>query len=199
MAEPSPRYGHCSAIVDEKFYVWGGRAKGFLKGKSKLASSVHSFDPFLEFWAENKCSGVSPPGLYLGARASAGHHLYVYGGSDRSHYQSSLHQLDVRSWTWKQLSSAGPMRKVGCGMVLCDSKLVLFGGSGIPSGPTQQGAEFIRSSKFADGRGWTNELHSFDLKEGTFSYYYFYCSWGRCVVSYIPHSIVGYLYLLVAS
>ena len=107
-----------------------------------------------------------PLGSIYGACASAGHHVYLYGGSDQSRFQSSLHQLDTRSWTWKQLSSSGPMRKVTCGMVPHDSKLVLFGGYGIPSGPTQPGAEFIKDSKFTGGTGWTNEVHTFDLKEG---------------------------------
>ena len=92
--------------------------------------------------------------------------MYLYGGTDRSHRQSSLHQLDTRSWTWKQLSSAGPMGKVMCGMVANESKLVLFGGYGIPSGPTKPGAEFIKHSRFTDGVGWTNEVHTFNLKEG---------------------------------
>ena len=127
-----------------------------------------SFDPLLEFWDVNKTSGVPPTWLHLGACASAGHHVYLYGGTDGPRPQSSLHQLDTRSWTWKQLSSSGPMR-MGvhvCGMVAHDSKLVLFGGYGFPSGPTQPGAEFIKDSRYTDGRGWTNEIHTFDLKEG---------------------------------
>ena len=92
--------------------------------------------------------------------------MYLYGGTDGSCYHSSLHQLDTRSWTWKRLLSAGPMRKRGCGLVAHDSKLVLFGGFGIPSGPTQPGAEFTRSNTFTDGSGRTNEVHTFDLKEG---------------------------------
>ena len=163
--EPSPRWGHYSALV-KKIYVWGGHTKDFHRGKSELASSVHSFDPVLESWAENNCGGVPPPGLYRGACTSASHHVYLYGGSDGSRFQSSLHQLDTRSWTWKQLSSAGPMRKYGCGMVTYDSKLVLFGGYGYSSGPTQPGGEFVKDSRFTDGRGWTNELHTYDLKEG---------------------------------
>ena len=161
--EPSPRRCHYSALVEEKFCVWGGSTKDFLQEKSELTSSIHSFDPFLEFWDKNKLSGVPPPGIYYGTCASAGHHVYLYGGTDGSCHQSSLHQLDTRSWTWKQLSSAGPMRKSGCGMVAHNSKLVLFGGFGIPSGPTQPGAEFIKAT---GNRGWTNEVHTFDLKEG---------------------------------
>ena len=146
--------------------MWGGRTKDFLQEKSELTSSVHSFDPFLEFWVKNKFGGVPPPGLCNGACTSAGHHVYQYGGSDRSRFQSSLHQLDTRSCTWKQLSSAGPMRKRACGMIAHDSKLVLFGGYGFPSGPIQPGAEFIKNRNITDGRGWTNEVHTFDLKEG---------------------------------
>ena len=51
-------------------------------------------------------------------------------------------------------------------MIAFDKKLLLFGGYGILSGPTQPYATFIKDRKFTDGRGWTNELHLFDLKEG---------------------------------
>ena len=164
--EPSPTWCHYSALVEEKFCVWGGSTKDFRKERSEWASSVHCFHPYLELWDVDKCGGVPPPGLYTGACAPAGHLIYLYGGSDGSRYQNSLHQLDTRSWTWKELSRSGPTSKVGCGLVACDSKLVLFGGYGYPSGPTQPGAEFIKDSKFPDGRGWTNEVHTFNLKEG---------------------------------
>jgi hypothetical protein len=49
-------------------------------------------------------------------------------------------------------------------MVVYGSKLVLIGGYGYPSGHT--GAQFIKDGIFTDGAGWTNELHSFNLKEG---------------------------------
>jgi hypothetical protein len=58
------------------------------------------------------------------------------------------------------------MRKIGCGLISYDGKLVLFGGYGYPSGPTPSGADFIRDRMSTDGRGYTNELHIFDLKEG---------------------------------
>ena len=51
-------------------------------------------------------------------------------------------------------------------MIAFDKKLLLFGGYGYPSRSTQPGARFIKDSNFSDGRGWTNELHLFDLKEG---------------------------------
>lgn len=66
--------------------------------------------------------------------------------------------------------SCSPTKKFGCKMVVTnDNRLVLFGGYGIPSGPTQPGAEFILNT---NGNGWTNELHSFDLWEGEGMYVY---------------------------
>jgi N-acetylneuraminic acid mutarotase len=163
-AEPSPRWGHYSTRIGEKVYTCGGRTRDYLQSKGEIASSVHSFDQLLEFWAEERCSGVHPPGLYDGACASVGHHLYVYGGGDESNYHGSLYQLDVESLTWKCLSRAGPMKKDGCRMVTYDGNLVLFGGyGGPPSSLTQPGTEFIKGK---DNSWWTNELHTFNLKKG---------------------------------
>ena len=161
--EPPPRFGHFSAPVECHLCVSGGRTKDSSKEKGEL---VHTFNQLSESWSSKQCQGPSPPDrLYAGASAYAGHHLYLYGGSDGSRYQNSLHQLDTRSWTWSHLSSAGPMRKDGCGMVTYDETLLCFGGYGEASDTTQPGAEFIKSSRHTH-RGWTNEFHAYDLKEG---------------------------------
>ena len=65
--------------------------------------------------------------------------------------------------------SDGPMRKMGSGMIAYAGKLVLFGGYGISSVHSQQGALFIpdsTDSRFSDGVGWTSEFHVFNLEEG---------------------------------
>lgn len=162
--EPCPCWGYFSASVEGKFCVWGGVTKDF--PEENLTSSVQCFDPVLESWVHVGCSGPPPPGFYRGACTSSGRRLYLYGGVNGLRYQSSLHQLDTKSWTWKQLST-GPTRKGRCGMVAYSDKLVLFGGYGVPSGPTQQGAEFIEDSNYPS-RGWTNEQHIFHLKDGEY-------------------------------
>ena len=59
------------------------------------------------------------------------------------------------------------MRKGGCGMVsFLQDKLAVFGGYGIPTGPTQPGAMFTKDTEFATGSGWSNELHVFSITEG---------------------------------
>ena len=168
IAEPSPRFGHFSAPVEGHLCVWGGSTKDSTKEKGEL---VYTFDQHSESWSSKQCQGPSPPdGLYAGASAYAGHHLNLYGGHNGSCCQNSLHQLDTRSWTWSHLSTAGSMRKTGCRMVTYDEILLCFGGYGFPSDTTQPGAEFTKDSWFTDGGGWTNEIHTYDLRTGESSY-----------------------------
>ena len=169
--EPSPRWGHYAAPVGGRCLLWGGRVPDFsVSGREKLASTVEIFDPYLEVWEQQATSGVSPPGLYLGGCASLLGQLYSFGGMDASYY-NSLHTLDPTSLEWKELrvlnQADGPMRKVGCGMVSYNGdRLALFGGYGIPTGPTPPGATFTKDTKYTGGWGWSNELHIFNVNEG---------------------------------
>ena len=131
-----------------------------------MTSTVHQFNQKSETWTINSCNGPSPPCCYNGGSTSAGHHIYMYGGNDESRDLNSLLQLDTQSWTWSELTKSCPMRKAGCGMIVFERKLLVFGGYGDPSAPTQPGAKFIKDSNYSDGIGWNNELHLFDLKEG---------------------------------
>ena len=148
-SEPSPRNAHVSALVDGKVYVWGGYAR-----PAEDAATINCFQPLWESWSQSDCIGPTPSGLRYAACASAGHHLYVYGGCDKEgRYYSSLHQLDLRTNTWRMISSGraqgGPKRKVSCGLTVYDSSsnLLLIGGQ--------------------DEHGFTtDEIHTFDLKEG---------------------------------
>ena len=199
-SEPYPRYGHLSAAVEGKFCVWGGCTNNFREERDRLISSFHSFDPLKESWTSKSCSGLRSGhhGIYDCASASAGHFIYMYGGSDGVKWHSSLYRLDTRSGKWKELSGTGPMEKVDCSIVATSEKLVLFGGYGISSGPSQPGAKFVRS-KNSLGRGWTNELHVFDLKEGIITSCLFVCFvllllWG--LYSLNSRSIMSYVMLL---
>ena len=171
--EPFPRYGHGAAAVGGRCYLWGGCVQDFSEsGRRKLASTVEIFDPCLETWEKHHTTGVPPPGLYAEACTSLLDSLYWFGGYDgNSDYHNSLHRLDPTTLEWRQLpplnEADGPMRKIGCGMVsFLQDQLAVFGGYGIPAGPTQPGAMFTKDTlNYIDWWGWSNELHVFDITE----------------------------------
>ena len=146
--------------------MWGGLTEDFSTSKEKKIVSIESFDPYLETWTRKTTKGDPPPWLYSGACTSSGYNIYMYGGYDGQSYYGSLYEFNTRTSSWRELaphSADSPMKKVYCGMVVWGEKCVLFGGCGIPSGPTQSGADFVRHTA---GYGWTNEMHTFDLKKG---------------------------------
>jgi len=173
--EPSPRFGHGAALVRERCYLRGGCVPE--SGRRKLASTVEVFDPYLETWEEHPTTGVPPPGLHNGACTSLLDSLYWFGGWDGRFYCNSLHRLDTTTLKWRELQPLnqvdGPMRKGGCGMVsIFQDKLAMFGGHGIPTSATQPGAMFTKDTRYTDGRGWSNELHVFNITEGMWALYY---------------------------
>ena len=177
--EPSPRFDHGTAAVRGRCYLWGGWfAQDFSEsGRRKLTSTAEIFDPYLETWEEHPTTGVPPPGLYNGACTSLLDSLYWFGGWDGSYYCNFLHRLDTTTLKWRKLQPLsqvyGPMRKHGCGMVsFLQNRLAVFGGYGIPTGPTQPGAMFTKSTHYTDGSGWSNELHVFNITEGMWGQYY---------------------------
>ena len=168
--EPSPRFGHCATPVGGRLFLWGGRVPDFSasSGRKKLASTVEIFDPYQEIWEQQSTSGLLPPGLYNSTSVSLLDQLYAFGGYDGASYYNTLHALDPDSLEWKQLrvlnQADGPMRKRSCAMVpYSQDRLALFGGYGIPTGPTQPGATFTR---YTDESGCSNELHIFNINEG---------------------------------
>ena len=170
--EPSRRFNHCAAQVGGRCFFWGGHVPDFsASGRKKLASTVEIFDPYLEIWEQQATSGVPPPGLEGGVCVPISDLLYSFGGEDGTFLYDSLHTLNTTTLEWKLQvlkKGDGPMKKIGCGMAMCRNpdRLALFGGYGIPTSPTQPGATFIKNTSYTDGRGWSNELHIFNIKEG---------------------------------
>ena len=169
--EPSARSSCFCCTVEGKTYLWGGSNRDLLEEKTSLeefAASVYTFDPYLETWATLTPGGSPPSGIHSGACACAGHHMYTYGGWDTSAggRDGSLHCLDTSTLMWTKMASTGPMKKMESGMITYGKKLLLLGGKGVPSGPIQPGSEFVLNNQHTNGRGWTNELHTFNLEEG---------------------------------
>ena len=114
--------------------------------------------------------GVAPsPGTYGAASASLHDDIFSFGGTDGRRDLNTLHRLDSKTWRWSQVSpqnpDGAPMPKHGCGMIAFRNSLVVFGGYGVPRGPTEPGS-FIKNIPAVDGSGWTNEFHIYNLLNG---------------------------------
>ena len=164
--EPKPRFAHYAGAVGGQCFVFAGRTVNFDKTKEELSSTVEVFDQYLEEWKALKTTGNPPKGLYAGGCCvSPSDDMYTYGGFDGPDRRGGLYKLS--SLKWSQLSAEsdpnGPMRKYGCGMVFFNkSKLAIIGGYGLPHGPPQPGASFVKDRGSTDGSGWTNEIHVID-------------------------------------
>ena len=167
--EPSPRVYAAASASSEWLYVYGGYVENFYKNIRKLRTVIQIYECSTESWKELPTSGTPPPGIYNCATAYSDHILYLFGGRDGTSFHASLHQLDTRSMTWKQLSpqhDSGPMRKSDCQMIYYNDSLIVIGGYGIPSGELQSGSQLTKIKHSQNGHGWTNEIHKYHISQG---------------------------------
>ena len=152
MAEPPAASGCVSATINSRVYVWGGQtASGDTSGDTSHLGNLYILDSRTEKWLSRPITGPHPPGYWYCAAAQDGNLLYVYGGQDEHGKDTgSLYCLDLDLLSWTELSPHihdGPKKKSGCGMVVREDKIFLFGGH-------------------ADDGGYTNEQHMFNLSTG---------------------------------
>ena len=161
--EPLPRYWHISCRVGSKVVVQGGRTKDLSeKSRQHLSSVVEIFDPYSELWEQRQVTGDAPsPGTYIAASASLHDDLFSFGGFDGRQRFNTVHRLDTEKLCWSQISpqnaDGAPMPKYGCGMIAFGNSLGVFGGFGVPRGPTEP--QWKTESM-------TNEFHIYNLSEG---------------------------------
>jgi len=170
--EPMPRMLHTACQTGSKTLVHGGLTRDFSENtKRRLARVVEVYDTYTESWQQKEVTGEAPaPGVHLAASASVDDDLFTFGGVDSSRWFNTLHVLK-HATQWVELCpqndrAESPMAKSGAGMVAFGNNLAVFGGYGIPHGPTQPGSSFIKD---VGGRGWTNEFHIYNLEDGMYT------------------------------
>ena len=175
--QPAPRSYQTAAQIGHKTFLWGGSTQGFTaRDRKMLASSIETFDSFHEKWEQKGTTGLAPPGLYEGVCTTVSESLYHFGGYNGKTNHNLLHCLNCVTLEWTQVHSKAsahpPMPKSACGMVtyheeaVGETSLAVLAGFGKPINPTQSGSRFVQSTNYSDGRGWTNEMHLFNLTNG---------------------------------
>ena len=155
-ASPSARAWPFIASAGDLVYLWGG------EGDTE-PEDVFLFHRNTKTWARQRTRGPHPPaGLRKGGCCISGQHLYIYGGEDGKSRYGTLYELNTNSWTWRKLSdggAGGPGKKSMCRMIPYHDKLLVVGG-------LYYGRPSSRQAGSSYERGWTNEVHCFNLTTG---------------------------------
>ena len=145
------------ASAGELVYLWGGH------GNTNFAQ-VFIYSCKTKTWTREDSIG-SPHERVNGGFTISGQRLYLYGGIEcGSSRNGELHELDIKNWRWRKLTSAGgPGKKSGCRMISYQDQLLVVGGvynkTPIPR-EQQDGASYED--------GLTNEVHSYNLTTGMY-------------------------------
>ncbi len=176
IAQPEARYGAGGGIICDQLFMYGGYLKSFDRGGPYpcRSSQVDIFRSSVVKWTVSETSGLGPESLWSYACAIIGTMLYSYGGYNGSSFSSALCQLDATTAHWTTLQSAspteGPIAKANAAMIAIDSeRLCVMGGVGVPSGTRRAaGSKFVPNLFATDGRGFTNEMHLYNIKQGNY-------------------------------
>ncbi len=83
--EPSPRFGHSTAVVREKLYLWGGWQKGFPQVHTSQEKTIQTLkidvmNLHKGEWSQLETYGEPPLGVRGYATAVINDNLYYFGG-----------------------------------------------------------------------------------------------------------------------
>ena len=160
-SSPPTRGAPFIASAGKLVYLWGG------EGDTE-PETAFIYRHVTESWTRERTKGSHPPaGLREGGCTVSRQCLYLYGGWKGS-YRDGLYELDIKNWTWRKVcdgGAGGPGKKSGCRMISYQDLLLVVGGvyDKIP-GSRQAGASYEK--------GWTNEVHSYNLTAGKSSMYF---------------------------
>ena len=168
-SEPVARYGATGCTVGDKFYLIGGYLDGYKSKNHEPVPCVCELDTFDEktlAWSCRSTREVSPPGVLYATSVVYKGKLYYFGGYDCKARYNALFCLDLRTFEWEEITAENPedapMPKCSCGMVVDEEgNLWIFGGYGKPVEREGVRSKFQRNDCYE--RGWTNELHCFNL------------------------------------
>lgn len=170
--EPQGRYYHCSVLIEQKLYTYGGHF-GAAGTSSHPPTVVEAFDLTTERWEQLQTSGTPPPGFIGTACAAIGPCLYTFAGHNKRQFFNTICQLDTRNLTWMKVIAVNPqdapMAKKESAMVSYLGRiLVTFAGYGPFPINRQRGVEYVAIPDRDNRQGWCNELCCFDLHSSEF-------------------------------
>ena len=178
--EPAGHDDHCTAVVNNQLYLWGGDQNGMPRAhdsaeKRQFFSSVEVFDVNTGCWEQRTTSGTPPLGVTGYSCVAVRNELHYFGGycgHTTYCYHNGVHTLSTSTLQWRMLApstteNGAPMKKGWCGMLhFTDGEedlLYVVGGYGHAFPLSPQHGALYRRTEYVDVCICTNEQHIFSL------------------------------------
>jgi N-acetylneuraminic acid mutarotase len=124
---PDPRVGACSAAINHKIYIFGGR--GGKKDLTVLPSDLYSYDVIENKWSKIEAKGDIPEMRSYHCMTSSKSHLYLFGGCGVEGRLNDFSSFNITTNEWKRLASSEISPRGGSAIVYTpNNKIALFGG-----------------------------------------------------------------------
>ena len=125
---PEPRDGHSAVyhMDSARLIIFGG-----VTAERKRTNSIHILDLDSLIWYNPLCEGTMPaPREYASCTLTPdGSQMIVFGGHGNGMRYNDLHSLDLATYTWQQLPTAGaaPSPRQACGICTSPVDIVVDG------------------------------------------------------------------------
>ncbi|KAG0171775.1 Negative regulator of mitotic exit [Apophysomyces sp. BC1034] len=127
--KPVERAGHSAVVSNGVMYIWGGKRAGrYLNDLVAFNTSSYPANPHWEYLSTNE----GPSGRSGHVSVIYDNKLYIFGGTDGTHFYNDILSFDLQTRTWAAVPAAGfiPAPRQGCSAALVDDVMYINGGIG---------------------------------------------------------------------
>ncbi|KAF4744108.1 Leucine-zipper-like transcriptional regulator 1, partial [Perkinsus olseni] len=173
MELPGDRSGAASVVYNDALYVLGGY------GGSGRLDDLFKFDFNTRLWSQVHTKGETPTGRENNGAVVIKNNMYLFGGYSGYNWLNDFHCFNFDTSTWAPVevkAGSPPSTRFGYVSSVHGSVFFVFGGY--------------------DGQTWLNDMHEFDVDEGTWSQTHVqgYIPTGRSCPSWAYHEGSVYLF-----
>ncbi|GJJ09850.1 hypothetical protein Clacol_004074 [Clathrus columnatus] len=125
---PVGRYGHATAMIGTKFFIFGGQSDGCFRNDLWAFDFNTVTTPVWEKY--HPSDSISPPPRANHICVAYNEKIYMFGGTDGLFHYNDTWEFDVVRRTWKELSCIGyiPTPREAHAATIVEDVMYVFGG-----------------------------------------------------------------------
>ncbi|GAM25474.1 hypothetical protein SAMD00019534_086490, partial [Acytostelium subglobosum LB1] len=133
---PRSRTNHGSAVIGNKFYVFGGINRD-RRWELQDLDEFYVFDTDTMTWSEVECTGDKPSPRCGHRLVSIGHQLYLFGGGAGDSWRerfNDIHIFNTETSSWRRVPSTIVRVCTFCSVFVVGTLVAVFGGQHLIKG-----------------------------------------------------------------